>query len=615
MTFVSIAQHENEFAGLEEAAKFAALLRPKVDDERGNWQHKKLLIPSKLDEPRSAFADIAAEFSKFVAMDDLTVLVSQVHPMQMNPLLSQGAESLLAMLILAFPEVRWFFGTIRGYGQLGENTGRFDDFRKAHGLSNLFRPAQSSLFDGAGLRDWVRQQMQDHKESADQMAYLPRRIQLAVALDEETDYAQLHAYVAFRFGFRGLPLSTKSQAVAVLGSSSAWKVPTVAFEDIFLNLPDAGHGYSNLGGQRHIDFPKLESEEAHRIFVSSGQRLEGDEVKWAANRAYIADQRAHGVRVKTLHKPHAGMFRIWEKSGLSLLLSWSEADGKLHCGVGDKFVWPPRWNTLNDQSQRDGGGHSCPGILVVIAQCLIDRAECLFDGAHTIADGVRGAVLTTDALELLGGKTPTMAVAALTLKHQFEVLAECQFSGVEYHFPVRQRLTEISRDMASISRWFHPSQRKRARLNGEMTTVSELVKVFRSYGQFDEEQTCMNRVRRLHNTLWMRANPPRYLLWPVIRYIEFLLGSFARFVFVLALWILLFTWLYVENAHHGGWAPGLQDAITSFFSIGQPFHQDALHGNGLGGAPYIWTGCAAILLGFIHLGVFISHLYTVVSRK
>ena len=145
--------------------------------------------------------------------------------------------------------------------------------------------------------------------------------------------------------------------------------------------------------------------------------------------------------------------------------------------------------------------------------------------------------------------------------------------------------------------------------------MCELVTVFHSHNQFDEEQLCMNRVRWLHNTLWMREKPIRFSLWPVVRYLEFLLGSFSRFVVVLALWILLFSWLYFASADHQSWAPGLQDAITSFFSIGGPFHQGKMEGLNLRGELYVWTACAAIFLGFIHLGVFISHLYTIVSRK
>jgi hypothetical protein len=619
MITLYVGSENTDFASLHWHATIieSAIRRPTLGKSPINHQSKELRISAGLQDPRQEFDSTAKQFSTWLEDDDVTVIVSALNPLMLTPLLGEGPENLLAMLILAFPEVRWLFGTIRGYGAGTEEQKKLlDDFRRRQGFANLFRPAIAPLFDGAGLRDWVRQRMREDKEVGDEVDYLPHRRQLAVGLDEETDYAQLHAYVAYRFGFLAVPLSTQAQAETVLGSASKWPAPTVVFEDVFLNLPDGGRGFSRLDSERHYVFPRLESDETmHRVLVTSGQRVGGDDEKWAANHAYIEDQKARGVCINTLHKPHAGMFRIWEDAGLTHALKWTDAGGRTHRGVGEGFLWPPRWKDREDESRNSRGGHSCPGILLVIAQCLIGRAENLFRAAHTVGDAVRGAVLATDALELLGGKTPTMAVAALRLKHEFEVLAVCQFSGVEYHFAENPRLLEIERDTESISRWFHPSQKESAKLNAEMSIFSRLVQVFRDHNHFDEEQLCMNRVRRLHNTLWMRERRPRYVLWPIVRYIEWLLGSFPRFVAVLTLWVLLFSWLYWVGAGHHKWEYGLQDSISSFFSIGGPIDQAAGVSNQPNQPYYAWVVSGAILLGFVHLGVFISHLYSIVSRK
>jgi hypothetical protein len=260
-----------------------------------------------------------------------------------------------------------------------------------------------------------------------------------------------------------------------------------------------------------------------------------------------------------------------------------------------------------------GHSHSAPGILLYIASFLMERAEGLLEGTISVPVAVRGAVLATDALELLGGRTPTAAIQALSLKHQFEVIAECSCFGVEYHLHLDVRRKEIQRDLGVIAKWFHHTRRAAATVNAELSILSELVLIFRHHAQFDEEQACLNWVRSLHATLWLRQSSLRVLLWPVIRYIGYILSSFSRFVTVLALWILLLSVLF--SLHHGNVVYGIEDAITSFFSIGSPINHSGHMTKSLGIGPYVGIVCLAILAGFLHLGIFVSHLYAMVARK
>jgi len=624
MIFISIAEHEKEFAALEEAAKFAALLRPTVDGQRGNWQHKKLLIPSKLHEPRSAFADIAAEFSKFVAKDDVTILVSQVHPVRLNPLLSQGAESLLAMLILAFPEVRWFFGTIRGYEKSYEqntkgedktqNDRALEDFRKVYGLHNLFRPEQSALFDGSGLRDWVRQRTVEHSETKRDGFYLPRRTQLALALDEETPYAFLHAYTAYRFGFRAAAVTTAAVASHFLCAeppSPGVPDPELIFEDIYVNLPDGEHGMSDLRGKRREQWGRVENA-AHRVFATSGYH--DDPEKWTNNQAYIEEQKDTSTpdgrlkHIYTLYKPYAGIFQLWENSGLFKELRGLDAKGKTQRGVAKDFIWPPP--TKIPLAKASGSsGHSAPGILLVIAEHLIARSEAILsDDVQSVQRAVLGAVLANDALEVLGGRTPTVAVEALRLKHRFEVLAECQFSGVEHHIQLKERLEEIERDATMISDWFGMKQKETAALNAKVQILIGLMRVFRDAAQFDEEQVCLQEVRKLNRHLWWKTLNNNQELWAapiyLIRwYVDYLLGSVPRFLGAIGVWILVLTVLFAVTSDLK-FTLALKAALSSFIGI-QPPEGDA----------NLAVTSLAMLSGATHLGIFISHLYTLVSRK
>ncbi|MDD5266658.1 MAG: hypothetical protein PHO08_05965 [Methylococcales bacterium] len=626
MIVVFLAQQENEFEALEDAAEFAALSRSRtrVDGDACNWKRRRLLIPGN-PTPASIFEDIAVEFSRWLVEDPVMVLVSQVHPFRLNPLLSQGLDSLLAMLILAFPEVRWLFGTILGDPN---QQATLEGFHAGHGLRNLYAPKQSPLFDGGGLRDWIRERAIDDERSHHDSSYLPRRKALAIALDEETDYAYLHAYAAYRFGFRTLPLSERAASETVLGqrADSAWKKPgiTLALEDVFLNFPDGGRGLSDFLARKAV-FPRLEEAE-HRILVTSDQRVPGDEDKQARNKFYVNGQKAMGRTICRLHKPHAGLFSVWEESKLHDRLKWTApVSGKLHRGTGEGFIWPPDWRQTTQNGE--GSGHSSPGIFLLIARFLLKRAEKkLADGVFSVESTVQGAVLAGDALELLGGKTPTTAADALSLKHRFELYAECQFTGVEYHIPLRGRLKEIERDAYSIARWFSPSEREAASLNIQLSVVNHLVRILRDYNQYDEEQICMDRVRHLHHTLWMKQHWYRLIFKPLLRYLEWLLRSFAGFVVALAVWIIgLSVLFYWATPYNECWQASVSDAISSFFSIGTPIpHPDCVSiaaqstascKNDTPRWPQVAVVCTAIMSGFLHLGVFISHLYSIASRK
>ncbi|RMG27691.1 MAG: hypothetical protein D6732_19900, partial [Methanobacteriota archaeon] len=114
MIFVLIAQSEESFHALSQMVEAAStsIQVPVADGAWANRREMRLWLPEKGGS--DAFEDAAAKFSEWVA-DDVTVLVSGVAPFDMNPL-NRGREGILAALILAFPEVRWLFGGIRGYG-------------------------------------------------------------------------------------------------------------------------------------------------------------------------------------------------------------------------------------------------------------------------------------------------------------------------------------------------------------------------------------------------------------------------------------------------------------------------------------------------------------------
>jgi len=589
------------------------------DNDRSALEFQKLadeLCSYLADSRRPGFA------SQFLVFTDFYGYGLNTSTDTLNPTNSAGGwGTVLGMLILAFPEIQWVFcgGQVPPTKLKSAHDGSPEGISLALKLKDI---GYLPMFDGSGLRDGVRQ-------AASKVArYLPTRSMTAISMDEESDYALLHAYCAFRNGFRSIAVTTRGLAIEVLQESarttskdkSANRVGfdrdlVLVFEDIFLSFPD-GDKLSNLKG-RVATLPRL-NDIQHRILVTSDQRTQDDYGRWSDNQQFIRERRLRGQRIRKLHKPHAGMFDVWEQARLDRALRWSSEDGGIHTrGVADHYVWPPE--DFHEQNQ----GHSAPGLLLVISNYLIARAESLIEaGSNSFPDEILGAVLTGEALELLGGKTPTSSAKALQMKHFFEVQAECHFSGVEYHIPMRSRIKEVKRDASAISRWFHRSEQKRAFLNIQMNVINGLVRVLRENNQFDEEQICMNHVRGLHNDLWMRQKPWRWVYWPILRYMEVLLSSLGAFFIALVFWVGGLTALFTfwEPEAETAKSQEIMGIVTNpgvdLNSFGQAF--STFFGTEAMASPHpawvILTVCA-VVVGLAHLGVFISHVYSIVSRK
>jgi len=426
-----------------------------------------------------------------------------------------------------------------GAGKSGSKKAISDEERriiKGHSLASLSTSRRDPLFDPTGLRNWTRKNTncQPTHTIKDDLR-LPERNELAASIDEEKAYAWFHGYVAYRFGYRADVITTwaamKSRFGRGTGDSPDSTSPNhnstpatpphgywLLLEDMSLNFADRERDTHllDLKKERAAHCPRLDSknpdieDSEHRILITTGQTSYGDNSVLRENRAYLR-KKAHG-RGKVVLKPTGGLFDLWEQCGLFRRDLGSKPCGRTgngwRLGNAPEFCWPPKLTRTENRERQ--GGHGAPGRLLLVTDRLIERAGALFDKAATVGDAVRGAVLATDALELTGGRTPTTAIEALSLKHRFEVLAECQFSGVEHHIETKSRMDEIRLETEAISRWFDKSQREKAALNAQMHILNELVRLLREHNQFDEEQICVRRVRALHTTLWMREQPLRY---------------------------------------------------------------------------------------------------------
>ena len=124
----------------------------------------------------------------------------------------------------------------------------------------------------------------------------------------------------------------------------------------------------------------------------------------------------------------------------------------------------------------------------------------------------------------------------------------------------------------------------------------------------------------------MRANQnfSGVLAWPVRAYINFLLQSLTKFAIVIALWVLLFGFVYwvIGNSNPPIKVTFLNSVILSAktFLAFQPPSSEYWATVPRGYLDYkppihlAWFILPAVL-GFVHLGVFISHLTIILMRK
>ena len=146
-------------------------------------------------------------------------------------------------------------------------------------------------------------------------------------------------------------------------------------------------------------------------------------------------------------------------------------------------------------------------------------------------------------------------------------------------------------------------QQEVAALNAEMNILTDLVRVFRESAHFDEEQLCLQKVRKLHRRIWFRRNKRLAPIYPFRWYVEFLLGSVPRFIGAIVAWVLGLTLCYYATSS-ASLMGALKAAFISFVAI-QPSDPD----------PNFAVTVLAMLSGVTHLGIFISHLYSLIARK
>jgi hypothetical protein len=536
---------------------------------------------------------------------------------------TKGWGGVVAMLVLAFPEIHWAllspYDPSKSLKSEPPGIDR-DQLRKFHfpqmktfcdDLETILKIQDQEftpLFDPVGLRLKIREQLKDHRTAR----YVPLRENCAASIDEEETYSYFHGYAAYRFGYRCHVITSYGMMNEVLRSpqrNDGGRIE-LSFEDIYLNFPDRRTSLSKIEVRDNI-FAGLK-DIANRIFVTSGHQNTDVEISvHKANKAYRKVLQAGGSYTEVLYKPESGVFDIWNRSGMKEEL-------KKLGGLARAFEWPP---VPLDKTTPAPGTHSSPGRLLVVAERLIARANRIIRTAESVSEAVYGATLALEAQEYLGHRTPTTSLDAISLKHRLEVLAECMFNGVEYHLDTKSRFAEIKQEMECVGVWFRNETREISKLNAEIGVISELILIYRSFNQFNEEQSALAQLRHVHRRLWFQRNKSwAWLVWPIRYYFDQLLVSIPRYVGALISWLIIFAFAYRLNPDiplrngivESNFLHGLKDSIITFFGM-QPPHDISLLAQM--GPLTIWLTMFIIVAGFVHLGIFVSHLYVMMSRR
>lgn len=570
-----------------------------------------------------------------------------------NPLSStQGRwPPVVGMLVMSFPEVHWVFDTswspttttlqeigsdkiFRYVHVLGTPTQNIAD-RPLTPIIGIHEEGFVPLFDPSGLRHALRSSM---VESEDQAPALPLRHSLCAAIDEEKAYVYLSAYAAYRQGFRGFAVTSDAMMCRLFKKrcDCPGDPPPVqlTFEDLFLQFPDRPSRKKpnsdvsvHLSSLRNRDDLWVGLKEVRlRVFATVGHHRGQSLTRQDDNSVYLDElqkEHKHEGRFSWntfLYKPFTGIISLWQRTGLDHLLKDSK-----YRDLVESF------RVEDDGMLEDAvGSHSAKGPLLQIADRLIVRAKCSMESARTVPDAIHGALLALDAYEMLEHKTPTESLEALSLQHQLEVTAECMFFGVEHHLNVHDRLKETRREVEIIGRWFREKTSRLSVLAARLSIVNQVLLRFRQYNQFDEEEVCLIESRDIQRSIWFWRNTWwAWIGYPIRWYIDQLLVSVPRFIAAMLIWIATLGFLFDISWSAGkrSMLNGLYASITAFMGMSAPEHTSLVNRHGPNPMTtelylnppttdlYQMTVMLAIIVGFLHIGIFISHLYSRVSRR
>jgi len=527
---------------------------------------------------------------------------------------SNSIESIVGLLVLAFPDVRFQFTAIKLDGTAdADNQSARDVFQRLAEVET-FPGSFSPLFDPVGLRSWLlwRAGLNALRRApdSDNRVLLANRFQRrdpsdnpptpdapapfnAIVLEDESEYAMFCGYTCYRFGY--LTQTLGSWDAAKYRLSSTINPPYLAIQDIWLNFSSYPDNFrlEDLD-VRYAAFPKL--KEAHkRVTISTGD--------WPDS---VQQRQLPEILVR---KPFAGMFGFWRDA-------WNNTSD---VRVKPNALFASTYGAIIDSSETDAsarGRHSAPERVMLLAEFMLQRAREILRDVVSMRQAVKGAVLASDALDLLAGHAVTTSFEALSLKHQFEVMCECRFMAVRMEISADERFNELEASAKRLARNVAENDRSSAQNNSLMEIATEIARVFRDNVRFQEEQDALAYHRRYFQ-LFLRSQRDIFakVKGKLLLYPHFLLESFRTFILTLMVLLGLSTIFHIcltsapEFAQHchGG-------VVRCYFQFFVYTCAAFLNIELWPDNHFMWRFWT-VLLGIPHLGVLLAYGYNLVNRK
>jgi hypothetical protein len=534
------------------------------------------------------------------------------------------SENLSAMLYLTFPKIYWVY--------LASDSQKYkiefpffnaDAFKRLHildctktsELKNKFELIYESymsryepLFDPTGYRNLLKYlAVSNNSEAEVSETRLPfiRKAE-GISIDDEINYSYYYSYFAYSNGIRVWNINSYkflgwiSEKESKEGADSKWNIPVknlkYSFEDLFISYfdkkmdPDGRH--PSMLKVRDTMFKFLGGIK-NRIILTVGHSNKKFKEIGKANKIYKKKKKKSGQKFQQIFKPIPSLY------GLGNFVK-----------IEDKF-----YSESADDTKVDSDYHSSPGRIKEIADRMIERAEALLETRECLTDLITGAVIARDAQELLANRTPTISLRALDVRHELEVTFECLFEGVDYSLHAKERIKALKKEVSTICEWFQKGKiRKRANISSLSAIIGKLVIRFRENNQFDEEDYSISELRKLQGLALLLKYPFLKMFYPFRWYLEMLLKSIPFFVGAVLIWVLLFAIIWQQADIVSGESDFSKYLIYSLQSIvGSSIPNAALDGKLTIYRLSILS--FPIIIGFVHLGIFISHLYNKFLRR
>lgn len=567
-----------------ETKSFTISFSEKTLQEEANWVDSIFKnIVTKIEN--AAIAKTLRNAIAIIDLDDTSSYNPVKNIEDLNALYTRETwPTLASMLTLTFPEIYWIFKS--------STINKTSPITKKHFFSNLtelkkiliFQKDTIALFDPSGLRNKLRENINKQKA---QNINLPLRKKLAIVIEDEYNYTYFNAYIAYRYGYY-VECANNYSKLKQLNEEHSEETIAFTIEDIYVSFTDSPPGVflSNLEN-RGTHFPKLKTI-SKRVLVSSGHQ---NSKFIQENKKYIEDSK----KIKEIYKPLSGIFAFVD-----------ELKDKLKLDEGFKVK-------QHTDSQDIEQGHSAPGRLALIADILSNRAEKILKSAYSVPEAIYGAVLALEASEILAYKNPTTSLETLARKHQLEIMAEYMFHGVKYDQNIKKRIEDIEQDLELISEWFNTINKEEQKANALFEILNDIYLKYKEFNNLEATQEILMKIRetRVEMIKHRRKNKYSKIFWDCTigfswRYTNFLLNSAINFFAVLISWILYFAifFMIVPSGIDNYWIALHQSANAI---LGLPSLKDAPCYNTL-----LLFGKA---IGYIHLGFFLSYIYSLVSRK